>query len=57
MFLLLDNAASPTHRSYLQYNLKVWSGAFQTQYDINRCDSAKNKHRTPPRCFEYIHTL
>ena len=31
MFLSKDNPASPTHISYLQYNLKLWSVAFQTR--------------------------
>ena len=32
MFLLYDNATSPTHSSYLQYNLKLWSGALQIRH-------------------------
>ena len=31
MFSLWDTTASPTHSSYLQYNLKLWSSAFQTR--------------------------
>jgi len=35
MLLLYDNAASPTHSSYLLSNLKLWSGALQTQTATN----------------------
>jgi len=45
----LKDIASLTHISYLQYNLKLWSGAYQTGTTTSYCAwfTRKNRYDSP----------